>query len=295
MCKLYSLNCNHLLTKHAFHTADLDTWDRRLRHTSNQCILDLATKQLTHGMLINLSQSPPKCDSCIHSKQGHTPIPKIHQGERLNSKLGIIYVDLTGPEAIKSVSWNLYVMNIVDDHSSHPWTFCLKVKSNALFTLQSWACQAESESREQIGIICIDGSKLKSNAMDAWCDANGYTLQITAPYTSAHNRGIEHMHLTIINRMHIMCASTPSIPSNRWGEFAITAGYLSACTPMCTLGKTPFEVWHGKKPDLSHLHEIGSWAFPSSSNTTQKSMSACSNVSSLAIPPILKYIIFTIP
>ena len=41
----------------------------------------------------------------------------------------------------------------------------------------------------------------------------------------------------------------------------MTAGYLSAHTPTRTLGKTPFEVWHGKKPDLSHLHEIGLHTF----------------------------------
>ena len=41
----------------------------------------------------------------------------------------------------------------------------------------------------------------------------------------------------------------------------MTAGYLSARTPTRTLGRTPFEVWHGKKPDLSHLREIGSRAF----------------------------------
>jgi hypothetical protein len=212
-------------------------------------------------MLINLSRSPPKCDSCIRGKQGRTPIPKTRQGERSHRRLGIIYVDLTGPEAVKSASGNLYVMNIVDDHSSHPWTFCLKVKSDALSTLQTWARRAESESGERIGIIRIDGGELRSNAMDAWCDTNGYTLQITAPYTSAHNGRVERMHLTIMNRMRAMRASTPNVPPNRWDEFAMTAGYLSARTPTRTLAKTPYEVWHGTKPDLSHLCEIGSRAF----------------------------------
>ena len=90
-------------------------------------------------------------------------------------------MDLTGPEAVKSVSSNLYVMNIVDDYSSHPWTFCLKLKSDVLSTLQIWAHRAEAESGEHIAIIHIDGGELDSDAMNAWCDANGYTLQFTAP------------------------------------------------------------------------------------------------------------------
>ena len=82
-------------------------------------------------------------------------------------------MDLTGPEAIKSASRNLYVMNIVDDYASYPWTFCLKLKSDALTTLQVWACRAEAESGEWIGIIHIDSGKLKSNVMNTWCNANG--------------------------------------------------------------------------------------------------------------------------
>ena len=212
-------------------------------------------------MRIDLSQIPLKCDSCIHGKQGPTPVPKMHQGERSKHRLGIIYVDLTGPEAVKSASGNLYVTNIIDDHSSHPWTFCLKLKSDVLPTLQSWACRAEAECGERIGIIRTDSGELDSDTMGTWCDANGYVLQTTAPYTSTHNGRAEGMHLTVMNRMRAMRASTPKVPPNHWDEFALTAGYLSVCTPTRTLGKTPYEVWHGKKPDLSHLCDIGSRAF----------------------------------
>jgi hypothetical protein len=79
---------------------------------------------------------------------------------------------------------------------------------------QNWARRAEAESGERIGIIRIDGGELKSDAMNAWCDANGYRLQITTPYTSAQNGRVEHMHLTIMNRMRAMRASTPNVPLN---------------------------------------------------------------------------------
>ena len=89
--------------------------------------------------------------------------------------------------------------------------------------------------------------------MEAWCNANRYTLQTTAPYTSTHNGHAECMHLTIMNRMCAMHASTPNVPLNCWDEFALTAGYLSAHTPTWMLGRTPYEVWHGRKLDVSHL------------------------------------------
>jgi hypothetical protein len=169
-------------------------------------------------------------------------------------------VDLTGPEAVVSASGNRYLMNVVDDFSSFPWSFPLKLKSDALPTLQAWAKRVEREANVQIGTIRIDGGELDSGAMRSWCDDHGYTLQFSAPYTSAHNGRVERIHLTIMNKMRAMLVQT-QIPPNRWDELAMTASYLSARTPSRPIGRSPFEAWHGVKPDLSHLREIGCKAF----------------------------------
>lgn len=52
------------------------------------------------------------------------------------------------------------------------------------------------------------------------------------------------------------------VPVNRWDEFVVTACYLRNRVPTKALDKmTPFEAFYGKKPDVSHLREIGSKAF----------------------------------
>ncbi|KAF9034667.1 hypothetical protein BDZ89DRAFT_1157928 [Hymenopellis radicata] len=52
------------------------------------------------------------------------------------------------------------------------------------------------------------------------------------------------------------------LPPNRWDEFCVTAAYLTARTPTAGIKfKTPSEAWYGRKPDLSHLREIGCRAF----------------------------------
>src|SRR5882724_13478085 len=51
-------------------------------------------------------------------------------------------------------------------------------------------------------------------------------------------------------------------PPSLWGECVQTAAYLKDHTPICTLKeKTPYEAYYGKKPDLSHLCELGCKAF----------------------------------
>src|SRR6266850_6689781 len=50
-----------------------------------------------------------------------------------------------------------------------------------------------------------------------------------------------------------------NLPSFLWDEAVAHTAYLRNCTPTKALDrKTPYEAWHGKKPDVSHLCEFGS-------------------------------------
>src|SRR5882762_2489629 len=58
--------------------------------------------------------------------------------------------------------------------------------------------------------------------------------------------------------MSIACRAHPSF----WDEFISTAAYLSTLTPSSSINDhTPYELWFGQKPNLSHLCEIGCAAF----------------------------------
>jgi hypothetical protein len=47
-----------------------------------------------------------------------------------------------------------------------------------------------------------------------------------------------------------------------WDEFYLTASHLHAKTTTRSLnGKTPWEYWHGRKPDYNYMREIGCRAF----------------------------------
>ena len=57
--------------------------------------------------------------------------------------------------------------------------------------------------------------------------------------------------------MRISC----NLPTNQWDKFMTTAAYTRARTASRSTGKTPYELYEGKKPDLSHMWEIGCHAF----------------------------------
>jgi hypothetical protein len=52
------------------------------------------------------------------------------------------------------------------------------------------------------------------------------------------------------------------MPTEFWGEAMITAVYLQNRLPTKSLaGRTPYEVWHGRKPAVNHLRVFGCRAF----------------------------------
>ena len=61
-------------------------------------------------------------------------------------------------------------------------------------------------------------------------------------------------------------------PLELWGEAALTACYIANRLPTSALdsGMTPFEAWHGYKPDVSHLRRWGCGCVHPHSRTTSQ-------------------------
>lgn len=150
------------------------------------------------GMPSSFPIMPPKCDLCILGKQTKTPVPKVREkgpGHRATRKMGIIWVDLTGPAPVQSCEGYKYIMNLVDDYSNKPWSNPLKLKSNTFIELKAWECAHEVETSLKVGIYRTghDG-ELAGHQMENWLKSTGTDQQFGAPYTSAHIGHIECMH-----------------------------------------------------------------------------------------------------
>ncbi|KAF9229377.1 hypothetical protein BS17DRAFT_689853, partial [Gyrodon lividus] len=66
---------------------------------------------------------------------------------------------------------------------------------------------------------------------------------------------------TLMGKAQVMRVSC-DLPPNCWDEFVLTTCYLSNHVLVKSLpGITPYEAWHSLKPDLGHLHKIGSCTF----------------------------------
>ena len=207
---LYSLALHSIHAEHVFtaqHAPDLETLHRRLGHVNYQTLKDMISSGMIPGMpKYLLREDPPKCEFCVLGKQTKTPVPKSCEegpGHRAMRKLEKVCVDLNGPH-LKSRTSNEYVMNIVDDYTSCIWSILLEEKGDAFADLIAWEHTRELETGLKVGTYITDNGELKSNNIREWLASRGTNRLFTAPYTSAHNGCVEHMHRTLMAKAWTM-------------------------------------------------------------------------------------------
>ncbi|KDQ06095.1 hypothetical protein BOTBODRAFT_82766, partial [Botryobasidium botryosum FD-172 SS1] len=102
------------------------------------------------------------------------------------------------------------------------------------------------------------GSEFVNRMVWAYCDAHGIQHETSAPYKV----GVaERVNRTAME--HAQCLLFDSnLPQNMWAEAVSTTVYLLNRMPTTRAeGKIPYELWHGSKPNVSHLRVFGCTAF----------------------------------
>jgi transposase InsO family protein len=240
---------------------DVHSWHKRLGHCGPRAVLDMARSNVVEGMRIDTSSTPPKCQHCILGKQTRSAVPKVREGARASKQLERVYVDLCGPMSVASRTGRLYSMNIIDDYSSFVWSLPLRSKAEAAVALKHWLTAMEVQTPHRLQSFVTDNGELASNHIRDWCSEKGILHLFTAPYTSAQNGRAERLHRTLLDKARAM-KSACNAPTDMWDEFVATAAYLTNLTgASANGGVTPFELWFGSKPSVSHLREIGCRAF----------------------------------
>jgi hypothetical protein len=170
-------------------STNFEVWHRRLGHISVSTICKMAERGLAEGMPVDLSELPPACKHCFLRKQTRTPVPKTRTHARSKRKLGVVYADLMGPEAVESIRHNLYSRELIDKYTDMTWCIPLQSKPQAFPELKQWGDGCRMECGLDVGIYCIDGGELKSDQMREYLTTAGMKLQTTAPHTSLHIDG----------------------------------------------------------------------------------------------------------
>ncbi|GKD81112.1 retrovirus-related pol polyprotein from transposon TNT 1-94 [Tanacetum coccineum] len=177
--------------------------------------------------------------------------------------LELLHMDLFGPSAIKSYRGNLYTLVVVDDYSRYTWTRFLKNKNEAFEKFEILSRKIQNQLGSSIIAIRTDHGRKFDNEVQfrAYCDAQGITHNFSAPRTPQSNGVVERKNMTLQEMSRTML-NEQSIPQKFWCNVVDTSTYiLNRILIRPILGKTPYEIFRGRKPSLEYFKVFGSKCF----------------------------------
>ncbi|GJR46425.1 retrovirus-related pol polyprotein from transposon TNT 1-94 [Tanacetum coccineum] len=175
----------------------------------------------------------------------------------------LLHMDLFGPSAVQSYGGNFYILVIVDDYSRYTWTRFLKHKNEAFDHFEILSKKIQNQKGCPIISIRTDHGREFDNEVQfgAFCDANGITHNFSAPRTPQSNRVVERKNRTL-QEMSRTLLNEQSIPQKFWCNAIDTSTYiLNRILIRPFLGKTPYELFKGRKPNLEYFKVFGSKCF----------------------------------
>src|SRR5271154_6318789 len=227
-------------------------------HLGEENIRKLA--KMVNGMVIKSRTTVGVCEACLEGKQHRQP---SHQpATRAKEPLELIHSDLCGPIDPTTYGGTTYYLLFTDDYTRMTYIYPLKRKTSAaiLAKFKEYKPEVEKQSGKLIKRLRTDGGGEYEKWMEAHLKGSGIIHETTAPYSPDQNGVAERANRMIMERVKAIIAEF-KLDKRLWMEIAETVVYLKNRSPTSAVATTPYELWHGAKPDLSHLRIIGSTAY----------------------------------
>lgn len=262
-CGLYYLNVaeTSMAALHGRHTQDCQhQWHRRFGHRDWVAAERMLKEEMATGLRVRDCGLRMVCECCMEGKSARLPFPPVIQ-RKSSQVLDIVHTDICGPMQNITPSGNKYFMVIIDDFTRFTKTYLLKQKSEAVDKLKEYVRWVENLFGRKPQVVRSDGGgEFNNNELLDFYKKQGIQPQFTTPYSPQQNGVAERKNRSLTEMATCMLADA-GMEKRFWGEAILTATYLQNRLPSRSIPKTPFELWWGRKPELSHLRVFGSKAY----------------------------------
>ena len=147
---------------------------------------------------------------------------------------------------------------IVDGYSRFTWVFFLHDKTKVAACFKKFAKRAQNKFEVKLKNKRSDNRKEFDNTIiKAYCDEVGIKHEVSTTYTPQQNGVVERNNRTLITLARTM-PDEYNTPKALWAEAINTTCYASNRLFLQKfLGKTPYELFNGKKPNVSFFRVFG--------------------------------------
>ncbi|GJS69237.1 retrovirus-related pol polyprotein from transposon TNT 1-94 [Tanacetum coccineum] len=249
-----------LLSKASKHKSWL--WHRRLNHLNFGTINDLTRKDLVRGLPRLKFEKDHLCSACqLGKSKKHTHKPKT---ENTNLEvLNTLHMDLCGPMRVQTINGKKYILVIVDDYSRFTWVKFLRSKDETPTVVIKFLKQIQVGLNKTVRFIRTDnGTEFVNKTLYDYYESVGIFHQKTVPRTPQQNGVVERRNRTLVEAARTMLIFSKA-PMFLWAEAVATACYTQNRSLIHTRhDKTPYELVHNKKPDLTFFRVFGALCYP---------------------------------
>ncbi|GKA97971.1 retrovirus-related pol polyprotein from transposon TNT 1-94 [Tanacetum coccineum] len=225
--------------------------NRRLNHLNFGTINDLARKDLVRGLPRLKFEKDHLCSACqLGKSKKHTHKPKA---ENTNLEvLNTLHMDLCGPMRVQTINGKKYILVIVDDYSRFTWVKFVRSKDETPTVVIKFLKQIQVGLNKTVRFIRSDnGTEFVNKTLYDYYESVGIFHQKTVPRTPQQNGVVERRNQTLVEAARTMLIFSKA-PMFLWAEAVATACYTQNRSLIHTRhDKTPYELVHNKKPDLT--------------------------------------------
>lgn len=231
----------------------IHVWYRRLGYRSLDAIKSLTEKGLAKGIVIKECNKDDICECCMKGKMAKKSFPKESEN-KTEKPLDLIHTDVCGPLQTKTPANKRYILTFIDD-------YLLETKDQAAMFIKNYVELTKTQHGNKPKIIRSDrGKEYVNKYLQDYLRTEGIKIQLTAPYSPQQNGVAERKNRSLIEMSRCMLIDA-GLDNKYWGEAVAMATFLQNRIPTRAKGKTPYQLWFSKIPDLTNLKQFGCEAY----------------------------------
>lgn len=247
---------------------NFNLWHQRLGHPSNDKFNQIIKYKLFKDteIISGLKADKTLCEPCIMAKQTRLPTNKIKDKSDIDNRpLLRIHSDVCTVNPTAMFGYNHFV-TFIDDYTHYCVTYLLETKDQVFIMMRDFVEKAHvhfiKEGYRIKHLYCDNGGEYLSKQMKEYMSIQGISYHLTCPHTSSQNGVSERMNRNVLDKTRALL-KTAGLGNYFWGCAVSVAVHIINRTPTKAIpsDKTPFELWHGKRPELKYLRTFGSTAY----------------------------------
>nr|GEU67065.1 retrovirus-related Pol polyprotein from transposon TNT 1-94 [Tanacetum cinerariifolium] len=221
-----------------------------------------AWKDLVRGLPRLKFKKDHLCSACQlgkSKKHTHKPKAKNTNLEVLNT----LHMDLCGLMRVQTINGKKYILVIVDDYSWFTWVKFLRSKDETPNIVIKFITQIQVGLNKTVRYVRTKNeTEFVNQTMTAFYDHISVFHQKTVPRTPQQKGVVERQNRTLIEAARTMLIFSKALMF-LWAEAVATACYTQNRSLIHTCHhKTPYELVHNKKPDLTFFRVFGALCYP---------------------------------